>query len=102
MLARQLLRSALESGVLRGQGLNGLARDRLVEVADLAHELADLLPLSEHLLLGAGQLALCVEGSLPPGRLDPVMLFTTAASPVMNRRTARLSPLRTARTTRSI
>ncbi|MFH9677797.1 hypothetical protein ACH4L5_36935 [Streptomyces sp. NPDC017405] len=53
MLLGQLLDSVLESGVLTDQLLDGLARDHLVEVADLPHELTHPLPLDQDLFLGA-------------------------------------------------
>jgi len=58
--------------------LGGFAGDHLVEVAELAHELADVLPLGKDRFLRAGQLAFGVEGSLPQGRFDPVVFLARA------------------------
>ena len=49
----ELLDAALERDVLGGQRLNRLPRNHLVEVTELPHQLADLLPLREDLLLRA-------------------------------------------------
>ncbi|WP_406480646.1 hypothetical protein [Streptomyces sp. NBC_01615] len=71
-------RQCVSGGVLGGQPLDGFAGDHLVEVAELAHELADVLPLGKDHFLSAGQLAFGVEGSLPPGRFDPVVFLARA------------------------
>jgi hypothetical protein len=75
VLAGEVLDAVLEGGVLGAQLLDGLTGDHLVEVAELAHDFADPLPLGKDLLLGAGQLGLGVQGPLTPGCFDPVVLF---------------------------
>jgi hypothetical protein len=49
-----LVDMVFEGGVFGDQLLDGLAGDHLVEVADLTHQLADPLPLSEDFLLSTG------------------------------------------------
>ncbi|MGE7439388.1 hypothetical protein [Kitasatospora sp. NPDC001175] len=56
MFAGHLLDAVLEGAVLGNEDLDGFAGDHLVEVADLAHEFADSLPLGQDLPLGAGEL----------------------------------------------
>jgi hypothetical protein len=63
---RQLLDTTFEGGVLRGDPLDGLAGDYLLEVPELSHQLPDPLPLGEDLVLRPGQLILGVECSLSP------------------------------------
>jgi hypothetical protein len=47
----QLLNAVLEAGALGDELLDRLAGDHLVEVAELAHQLPDALPLGEDLFL---------------------------------------------------
>ncbi|MET7289566.1 hypothetical protein [Streptomyces sp. NPDC005573] len=75
MLLSELVDAMFEVGALGGRLLDGLAGDHVVEVAELAHKFADPLALGEDLFLGASQLGLGVQGSLPSGRLDLVVLF---------------------------
>lgn len=55
--------------------LDGLAGDHLVEVAEPAHQLTDLLPIGEDLLLRPGEFGLRIECALAPGRLDPLVFL---------------------------
>ena len=75
MLLRELVNPPFEGGVLRGESLHGFTRDHLVEVGELAHELANVLALREDFLLGAGELGFSVQRAFAPGRLDLFMGF---------------------------
>ncbi|MFC4466866.1 hypothetical protein ACFPH6_20430 [Streptomyces xiangluensis] len=70
MFLGELLDAALERDVLGGQSLNRLSGNHLVEVAELSHQLADLLPLREDLLLCAAEFGLRVQCTFAPGRFD--------------------------------
>lgn len=69
----ELLDAAFESCVLRDEGLNGFAGDQLLSVADLPHQLTNLLSLGVYFLLRAGQLCFGVQRPLSPGGFDPVV-----------------------------
>ncbi|MBX9399418.1 hypothetical protein K4749_39225, partial [Streptomyces sp. TRM72054] len=75
MLLRELVNPPFEGGVLRGESLDGFAGDHLVEVVELAHELADAVALGEDLLLRAGKFGFSVQRALAPGRFDLFMGF---------------------------
>lgn len=71
----RLLDAVLETGGLGDELLDGLAGDHLFDVADLAHQFADPLPLREDLLLCSGEFFLGVERAFAPGRFDPLVLL---------------------------
>ncbi|WP_329537155.1 hypothetical protein OG568_52490 (plasmid) [Streptomyces sp. NBC_01450] len=70
----ELLDAALERDVLGGQRLNRLPGNHLVEVTELPHQLADLMPLREDLLLRAAEFGLRVQRTFAPGRFDLLVL----------------------------
>ncbi|MFF2329611.1 MULTISPECIES: hypothetical protein [unclassified Streptomyces] len=78
MFAGELLDAVLESGVLGGEGLDGLAWGYLVEVTDLAR-LADPPALGQEFPLGAAEFGPGVECAFAPGRLDLVVLLLGSA-----------------------
>lgn len=82
LLLCHLLNTALEGRVLGGELREGLAGDHLIEVSELAHELADPLSLDQDLVLAPGELGLGVQGPLAPGRFDLLVFF--AGAPVVS------------------
>jgi hypothetical protein len=75
VLLGELVYTLLERGVLGGELLDGLAGDHLVEVPNLAHQLTDVLALSENFLLGAGEGLFGIEGSFTPSGLNSAVLI---------------------------
>lgn len=73
MFLGELLDAPFKGRVLGERGLDGVAGDHLLGVAELAHQLADSLPLGEHLLLRAAEFSFGVERAFAPRRLDPLV-----------------------------
>nr|QIY76518.1 glutamine synthetase [Streptomyces sp. RLB1-33] len=71
----ELKDASLECGVLGDDGLDGFAGDHLLGVADLPHQLTDLLSLGVYFLLRAGQFCFGVQRPFSPGGFDPVVCF---------------------------
>ncbi|MFF0131573.1 glutamine synthetase family protein [Streptomyces mirabilis] len=69
----ELMDASLECGVLGDDGLDGFAGDHLLSVADLPHQLTDLLSLGVYFLLRAGQFCFGVQRPFSPGGFDPVV-----------------------------
>ncbi|MGX6739143.1 hypothetical protein [Streptomyces peucetius] len=71
MFLGELVDAVFEGAVFGDKLLNGLARHQLVEIANLAHQLTNLLSLSEDLRLGPGQLFLSIQRAFSPSGFDP-------------------------------
>ncbi|MEV8444349.1 hypothetical protein [Streptomyces parvus] len=80
MFLGERLGASPERRVLHCKCLQRFAGHHLIEVADLAHELADLLPLGEDFLLGSGEFFLRVQDPLAPGCLDSPAANTIPSS----------------------
>jgi hypothetical protein len=67
----ELLDPPFQGGVLGERGLDSVAGDHLLGIAELAHQFPDALSLGEYFLLCAAEFRFGVEWAFAPRRLDP-------------------------------